>query len=133
MAPFIKSAGLPVKEPSSDNSNSSNDSDNDFGGCPIVEEIPPDGPPTMTTSIHNSQAYVHFSVFLSYDFSVFWSYDSNQTYNLSHYFCKPSFPPKGRQDDHVFSQPGFPIRAGLSFVHSWDKHCEFMIVSLLYF
>jgi len=48
MAPFIKSAGLSVKEPRSDNSKSSRDNNNNFGGYPIVEEIPMDDPPTMT-------------------------------------------------------------------------------------
>jgi hypothetical protein len=48
MDPFIKSIGLSVKEPSSNNSNSSRNSENEFGGCPIVEEIPLDGPPIVT-------------------------------------------------------------------------------------
>jgi hypothetical protein len=60
MAPFIKSAGLPVKEPSSNSSSSS--SDNDFGGCPIVEEIPPMTLQLCPTRMFKSQACVYFQV-----------------------------------------------------------------------
>jgi hypothetical protein len=89
-APDIKTTGLPVKHPSSDNSSSSNDNDSDFGGCPVIEETPMDDPLfLMFRPLH------YFQVFLA--FASFTGFLTKDTQTI-----KPKF----------FGKPGFPLRAG---------------------